>query len=72
MSGSALMAASGGVDALIAGADLAGRTRVGCGARSRRCWRCGGQGHGERVWRKVKSDWEAWNARSWPMSRSCG
>jgi transposase-like protein len=24
-----------------------------------------------RVWRKVKSDWEAWNARSWPRSRLC-
>ena len=24
-----------------------------------------------RVWRKVKTDWEAWNADRWPMSRSC-
>ena len=25
-----------------------------------------------RVWRKVKSDWNAWNAVRWRRSRSCG
>jgi transposase-like protein len=25
-----------------------------------------------RVWRKVKSDWDAWNARALARSRSCG
>ena len=51
------------VDAVIAGA-IATRSHVGCVARSLLVWWCGRQGHGERVWRKVKSDWDAWSARS--------
>src|SRR5207237_9518779 len=33
------------------------------GAR-RGVWRCGQQRYVSRVWRKVKADWDAWNARS--------
>src|SRR5260221_9338438 len=56
-------------DALIAGTYLAGtNTR-----RVRRAL-CAlfGKDTVSRVWRKVKSDWDAWNAARWPMSRSCG
>ena len=35
----------------------------GAGAR-RPHWRSGGKDTVSRVWRKVKSDWDAWNARS--------
>ena len=60
-------------DALIAGAYLAGtNTR-----RVRRALAAlfGGAVSKDtvsRVWRKVKTDWDAWNAARWPMSRSCG
>jgi len=51
-------------DALIAGAYLAEPTRAGCAARSRRFSRGSRQGCGQPTWRKVKGDWDAWNARS--------
>jgi len=52
-------------DALIAGVYLAGPTRAGCAGRSRLCFGGAvGKDTVSRVWRKVKGDWDAWNARS--------
>ena len=54
------------------GAYLAGTNTRRCAAHSLSVWRRGQQGYGEPVWRKVKTDWDAWNARSLPKNRSCG
>ena len=45
---------------------LPGRHQYAPGAPRARgpVWRRGRQGHVSRIWRKVKSDWDAWNARS--------
>ena len=58
-------------DSLIAGAYLAGtNTRRVRRALSAVFGGAVSKDTVSRVWRKVKGDWDAWNARSWPRSRS--
>ena len=51
-------------DALIAGAYLAGTIPPRATRVERGVCRAGGKDVVSRVWRKTKSDWDAWNARS--------
>ena len=61
-------------DALIAGAYLAGTNNTRRVRRALAALFGGAVGKDtvSRVWRKVKSDWEAWNAACLPKNRSCG